>query len=271
MPIAKLCALLNDNSTMKDINNIFEKLEQVERLYGIFGVLTVIILIIAFILIWKYLTKTIENQAKITFDKELADYNKGIQKELSELNSEIGLLTNRKIGNVDKEREAILRYLDAYSYWLYGSLEIDILSFKYNNYEDINSTLKKIRVAYSECNQSWNKLKFWSTDEKIVNASHELNTTLLKYSHYHEMTLGKLRHNLSWGKIYTDQYQTILNKIDRMKDWAEFLAEEDKRIREENEKIIKEFWDGRKELFAEVVLKNVDFQIVARQYLQHER
>jgi hypothetical protein len=150
-------------------------------------------------------------------------------------------------------------------------LEIDILSFKYNNHEDINSTLKKIREAYSECNQSWNKLKFWSTDDNIVKTSHELNMALLTYSQYHETTLGKLRHNLSWGKIYSDQFQTILDKIERMRDWAEFLAAEDKRIREENEKIIKEYWEGRKELFAEVVSKNRDFQTVARQYLQHEK
>lgn len=256
---------------MKDLNDIFEKLEQVERLYGITGVLIAIILVVSFILIWKYLTKTVENQAKITFDKELADYNKGIQKELSELNSEIGLLVNRKIGNVDKEREAILKYLDSYSYWLYGSLEIDFLSFKYNNHEDINSTLKKIRGAYSECNQSLNKLKFWSTDDNIVNTSHELNMALLKYSQYHETTLGKLRQNLSWGKTYSDQFQTIIDKIERMRDWAEFLGAEDKRIREENEKIIKEYWEGREELFAEVVSKNRDFQTVARQYLQHEK
>ena len=256
---------------MKDINDIFEKLEQVERLYGIYGVLIVITLAVAFILIWRYLTKTIENQAKITFDKELADYNKGIQKELALLNSEMGLLTNRKIGNVDKEREAILKYLDAYSYWLYGSLEIDILSFKYNNFEDINSTLKNIRAAYSECNESWNKLKFWSTDKEIVNASHELNLAILKYSQYHESTLGKLRHNLSWGKMYTDQFQSILDKIDKMTEWVEFLASEDKRIRAENEEIIKEYWNGRKELFAEVVSKNSEFQTRARQYLQHEK
>jgi hypothetical protein len=255
---------------MKDINDLFEKLEQVERLYGISGVLIAIILIVAFILIWKFLTKTIENQAKITFDKELADYNKGILKELSMLNFEIGLLTNRKIGNVDKEREAILSYLNAYSYWLYGSLEIDILSFKYNNFEDINSILNKIREAYSESNQSWNKLKFWSTDERIIRASHELNMTLLKYSKYHETTLRKLRHNLSWGKLYSDQFQTIFKMIDRKKDWAEFLAAEDKRIIAENEKIIKEYWNGRKELFGEVVSKNIEFQTIARQYLKHD-
>lgn len=256
---------------MKDINDIFEKLEQVEKLYGIFGVIIALILIMAFVLIWRYLTKTIENQAKITFDKELADYNKGIQKELSLLNSEIGFLTNKKIGNVDKEREAIISYLNSYSFWLYGSLEIDILSFKYNNYEDINTILKTIREAYAECNQNWNKLRFWSTDKTIVNASHDLNMALLKYSQYHETTLSKLRHNLSWGKMYSDQFQTILDKIDTMKEWAEFLAAEDERIRRENDQIIKEYWEGRLDLFKAVVSKNDDFQEIAREYLKHEK
>ncbi|TAM94419.1 MAG: hypothetical protein EPN39_17500 [Chitinophagaceae bacterium] len=255
---------------MKDINDIYEKLEQVERFYGLFGVIIAIILIVLFILIWKYITKTVELQAKGTFDKELADYNKGIQEELSILNSEIGQITNRKTINTDKEREAILNYLNAYSYWLYGSLEIDILSFKYNNFEDINSILIKIREAHSECNQCWNKLKFWSDNEKIVNSSHELNLSLLKYSQYHEIALSNLRHNLSWGKIYTDQFQAIIDKMDKMKDWAEFLASEDKRIRDENDNIIKEYWKGRQELFIDVISKNNKFQAIAREYLRHE-
>lgn len=255
---------------MKDIKDLFEKLEQIERLYGIFGVIFLIIFVVAGILIWKYLTKTIENQAKITFDKELADYNKGIQQELSTLNSEIGLLTNRKIGNVDKEREAIISYLDSYSFWLFGSLEIDIISYKYNNYEDMDFVLKKIREAHSECNQCWNKLQFWSTDKEIVNSSHELNTALMKYSQYNETTLGRLRYNLSLGKSYNDQFQKIIDKVDKVRDLAEYLALEDKKIRGENEKIIKDFWDGRLDLFKDVVSKNREFQKIARAYLHHE-
>ncbi|MFN5432463.1 MAG: hypothetical protein ACK498_17110 [Cyclobacteriaceae bacterium] len=251
------------------IDKVFERLNQIEKLYGLTGVFIAILIVIGFILIWKYLTKTIENQAKITFDKELADHNKKIQKELTLLTNELQLIANKQLGNIDKEREAIINYLNAYSYWLYGSLNVDILSFKYNNYEDINSVLRTIRKANADCNEAWNKLKFWSTDKALITTSHDLNQAILKYSQYHQKTLGGLRHNLSWGKIYSDQFQTIIGQIKQYKEWAEFLASEDKRIREENEKTVKEFWDGQLALFKEVVRQNEIFQETARKYLNH--
>jgi hypothetical protein len=254
---------------MDDADKIVERLNEIEKLYGITGVAIAILLVVGFILIWRYLITTIENQSKITFDKELADHNRKIQKELNELNTELQFFTNKQLGNVDKEREAIINYLTAYSHWLYGSLEIDILSFKYNNFEDINAVLKAIRDAHSSCSQAWNKLKFWCADATLVDSSHKLNLAILKYSQYHQSTLGTLRHNLSWGKLYSDQFQTLIGKIREYKEWAEFLASEDKRIREENEKTVKEFWDGRADLFKEVVKCNETFQALAREYLNH--
>lgn len=256
---------------MTETEKLFEKLEQIEKLYGLVGVFIAILFIVGFLLIWKYLAKTVENQAKISFDKEFADYGKNIQKELSLLNNELSFLTTKQVGNIDKEREAIINYLNAYSYWLYGSLEINILSFKYNNFEDINSVLKNIRDAHASCSQSWNKLKFWSTDKKLVASSHELNMAILTYSQYHETTLGELRHNLSWGKTYNDQFQAIIGKIAQVREWADFLASEDKRIRAENEKIISSYWAGRLELFKAVVSKNDEFQAIARLYLNHDK
>lgn len=255
---------------MTDLETLFKKLDKIEQIHGQTGLYLGIFCLISLFLIWIYLKKSVENQVKISFEKELADYNKNIQKELAEINSEIGLLLNRKIGNADQEREAILSYLNAYSYLLYGSLEFDILSFKYNNQEDINSTLKQIRKAYSECNQSWNKLKFWTTKEDIVHSSHELNKILLKYGKLHQLTLSELRSNLSWRKLYSDQLQTHLEKNGNLKEWTEFLALQDQRILEENKRLIEKFWEEREILFAEVVKRNEEFQVITRQYLDHE-
>lgn len=108
---------------MENIQQIIERLDEIEKLYGITGVILAIIIIIGFILIWKYLIRTIDNQAKITFDKKMADYNKEIQEELANLNDELNYLTTQKLGNIDKEREAIINYLDAYNYWD-GRLEL---------------------------------------------------------------------------------------------------------------------------------------------------
>jgi hypothetical protein len=255
---------------ISETDKIFNKLDQIQSIYGFTGVIIAIILIIGFWLIWRFLIKTVENQAKITFDKELADYNKKIQKELSQLNNDLSLITSKTIGNIDKEREAILEYLNFYTSWLYGSLQIDILSYKYNNFGDIDEILKGIRTAHSKCNQSWNKLIFWATNKDLIDASHHLNLSILQYSSYHETTLGKLRHNLSWGKIYNDSFDRIIDNIDQMKDWANFLASQDEKFRARNEDVIEEYWQGRSKLYRDVVLKNSEFQTIARKYLNHE-
>lgn len=255
---------------MEEVDKLYNKLKQIEALYGIVGVTTCILLIVGFALIWKYLISTVQNQAKITFDKELADHNKGIQRELARLNTELNFLKEKQIGNIDKEREAILEYLSAYSKWLFGSLEVDILSYKYNNFEDINAVLKEMRIAQSTCNQSWNKLKFWSTDNELLIASHNLNLELLKYSQYHEKILSELRYNLSWGKSYSDKFVSGLDKFEQFKEMMHFLASEEKKIKEENDAIVKNFWKNKLPIYQEVILKNDAFQKQARKYLKHE-
>lgn len=257
---------------MTDIEIISKKLDTIQRIYGFTGVVITIILVVAYYLFWKYLLKTVEFKAKISFEKELVDYNKGMMKELARLNNELDSVSSKQIGNINSERTAILDYLSTYSHWLYGSLEIDILSFKHNNFEDINNVLNNIREAHSQCNQSWNKLKFWATDEEIVLASHDLNISILEFSHYHIETLGKLRHNLTWSKIYLDQYTLIENKDKNLDStWTNFVVKEDERLRAENDKILHDYWHGRTDIFKVIVIKNDKFQKLARVYLNHDK
>ena len=278
---------------MKDVNLILEKLEEVQRYNGIGGVVIAIALIIGFLLLWIYLTRSIESKAVLENNKNLekfkselqenigtkiaqqqaeiskglASYKADLDKDLSKLSSELSMNNSVKIEVKNEERKAIIEYLNSYSEWLYGSLEIQILDYKYQNYEDINNKLSDINLAYSKTNIATNKMQFWTTNHDLIAAALQINKKTLELSHFTQSKLGSLRHNLSWGKIYTDSFKEVIKDFESHKEYVEFLAAEDKRIQSENDQLYREYWSGKLEIYTEVLKINGDFQALAKKYL----
>lgn len=252
-----------------DIDKFYEKLKQVEITFGLTGVIVVLLLVIGIFIVQKQLSATIKAQIKIGFDKQLSDYNKEIQKELSQLNIALSTLSTKFIGNVDKEREAFLEYLSAYSYWLHGTLDIEILSFKSNNSETIDLALQNIRRGYLKTNESWNKLRFWCTNEELWTSSHNLNMALLEYSHLHDKILTKMRDNLVSRQFYHNQFLELRKENKRDKDLELWLATEYDDYSKKIDELVKEFYEERLLLHKKVVEKNQFFQHNARNYLNH--
>ncbi|WP_010136299.1 hypothetical protein [Ochrovirga pacifica] len=278
---------------MKEVDLIIERLNDIEKYNGIWGVVITISLVVGFILIWKYLTKSIETKAvhsyneslellkadlqekialklssqKAEFSKEIARYTSDLDKDLSKLSSELAISNSKQIEVHNEERKAIIEYLNAYSELLYGALEVKILDYKYNNHEDINSKLLEINKAYSKNSIAWNKLKFWTTNRDLISITHKLNTKILELSHYTQAKLDILRYNLTWGKMYTDSFIRITKDKDTIYETAQMLAEEDKKIRKENEILVKEYHEGKLKIWSEVMEINHTFQDIAKKYL----
>ena len=278
---------------MEEFDEIIKRLNEIEKYNGIWGVVITIVLVIGFILLWKFLTTSIEKKAVQEYDKRLEDFKADLQekigtklneqqgaitkeiskyqseldKDLSKLTAELEISNAKKIEVKNEERKAIVDYLDSYSSFLYGALQVQILDYKYKNYEDVNTKLEEINKAYAKTNIAWNKMKFWTTNDDIIQITHDLNTKMLELSHFTQSKLGSLRHNLTWGKMYTDSFQKVIKDLESHKEYAEFLASEDKRIREENDKIYKEYWDGKLEIWSEVMKINGEFQKMAKEYL----
>lgn len=278
---------------MEDFDIIIKRLNEIEKSNGIWGVIITIALIIGFLLLWKFLTKSIETKAvhsyneslellksdlqekielKISnqnaeFSKQLAKYNYDLDKELSSLTAELSVSNSKRIEIHNEERKSIVEYLESYGKLLYGALEVQILDYKYNNHQDIDLKLKEINEAYSKTSIAWNNMKFWTTNEDLISITHKLNTKILELSHYTQSKIGALRHNLTWGKMYRDLFQKKMKDKETHTEYTEFLAEEDKRIRAENDAIYKEYWDGKVKLWSEVMDINHEFQDLAKSYL----
>lgn len=275
-----------------NIDEIIKKLEEIEKYAGILGVIITIIIIVGFILLWKFLTKSIETKAIIEYNKslelfkselqqkigidlaqqqgliskEITSYKAELDKDLSKLSADLAVNNSRKIEVKNEERKSIIEFLDSYSEYLFGSLEIQILDYKFQNYEEINNKLFEINKSYIRTNISLNKMKFWSTNQELISLGHELNTELLKLSHFTQLTLGTLRYNLSVGKINQDSFLSIKN-IDQHKEYAEYLAKEDTRIRLENDSLYKKYWKDKLEFFSQVLETNNQFHALAKKYL----
>lgn len=273
-------------------DEIFQKLEEIEKYAGIFGVVIAITMTISFLLLWKFLTKSIETKAvakynisletfklefqqKIAQDlakqqalisKDITSYKAELDRDLSKLSADLAVNNSKKIEVQNEERKSIIEYLSSSSEWLYGSLDIQILDYKYQNYEDINNKLLDINLAYSKTNIATNKMQFWSTNNDLITKAFELNKKTLELGHFIQSKLGTLRHNLGWGKMYTDSFQKIKD-FESHKEYAEFLAAEDKRILNENDQLYKEFWKGKLEIYGEVLKFNSEFQAAAKKHL----
>ena len=278
---------------MEQFDEIVERLNEIEKYNGIWGLVITITLVIGFILLWKYLTKSIETKAvhsyneslellkadlqekieskltaqKAEFSKELAKYSSDLDKDLSKLSSELEISNSRKIEVQNEERKAIIEYLNTYSECLFGSLEVKILDYEYNNHQDINSKLLEINKAYSKNSIAWNKMKFWTTNTELISITHNLNKKILELSHYTQSKLGTLRYNLAWGKMYRDSFLRITKDKQSHTEYSKLIAEEDKNIREENDVIRKEYQQGKLKIWEEIMEINHVFQDLAKSYL----
>jgi|GEM_PF-4247324 len=278
---------------MRDANLILKELQEIQKYNGIGGVVIAIIIIVAFLLLWRFLTKSIESNAviannknlerfkselqesigiKITnqqaeINRELASYKAELDKDLSKIASELSVNNSIIIEVKNEERKAIIEYLASYSEWLYGSLAIQILDYKYQNFEDINNKLLEINLAYTKTNIATNKMQFWTSNHEIMSSVYELNKKTLELTQFIQSKLGTLRHNLGWGKILTDAFERISKNFEAHKEYAEFLAKEDKRIRAENDELTREFYKVKLEIYGDVLTLNHQFQREAKKHL----
>lgn len=144
---------------MKDLNDIIEKLEDIYKTFGIIGVALVLLLVIGTFILWKFLIKNVEAQAKLSVDKELIEYTKKLEEKIIALNSELQRISNKNIGNDNKEREAILDFIDSYGNWLHGTLGTRPF-LHVHNIKDISKAINRINKAYRKTNERLNKMFF---------------------------------------------------------------------------------------------------------------
>jgi len=278
---------------MKDANLILKELQDIQKYNGIWGVIIAIVVIIAFLLLWIFLKKSIESNAVVANNKNLerfkselqesiglkitqqqAEINRGLtaykselDRDLSKLTSELAINNSIRLEVKNEERRAIIEYLNAYSEWLYGSLEVQILDYEYQNYEDINDKLSEIVTAFYRTNIATNKLQFWTNNYDLVNGVLALNKKTLELSHFVQTKLGILRYNLGWGKMNRDSFERATKNVDNHSEYIKFLVSEDKRIEEENKQLRKDFWIGKLDLYGEVLKINNSFQTLAKKHL----
>lgn len=278
---------------MDEFDKIIKKLDEVYLYSGIAGLVFFLLLAIILIGFWIYFKSSIEKSAQYEFDsrlsrlqgeiqkkiseksneqqalysEKLALYQLDLNRELSKISADIDFEKNQKIEIKNEERKSILEFFKLYSELVYGGLDIKILDYGYNNYEEIKARLKEIDKKYSALNVIQNNLIFWSDDHQLIMQSHNLKKVILEYSHFTQRLLGRLEHKLMWGKSLKDTFVENFSKSSTITDFLKELAEEEKKVRKENDELYAEYWRDQKPYFDNFLTENNNFINLAKKYI----
>ena len=278
---------------MDEFDKIIKKLDDIYLYSGIAGVVFFLLLVLLLMGFWFYFKSSIEKSAQYDFDsrltklqgeiqktlneksneqqaiysEKLALYQLDLNKELSKKSAEIDFEKIQKIEIKNEERKSIIEFIKLYSELVYGALDVKILDYGYNNYEEIKARLKEIDKKYNELNVVQNSLIFWSNDHELIIQSHNLKKVILDYSHFTQRLLGSLEHNLIWGKSLRDVFVENYSKSSTITDFLKEIADEEKKIRKENDNLYKEYWKDQKPYFNNFLTENQKFINLAKNYI----
>ena len=279
---------------MDELEKIIEKLNEIYKYTGIFGLVFFILLAIILIAFWYFFKSSVIKSAEHDFDKKLTKFNGEIQeiltsksneqqafyakkiaefqlelnKELTKISAEIDIEKSNKTENRNEERNSILDFLNIYSELIYGVLDIQILDYGYNNYDEINNRLKLINQHFGKLNVTQNRIRFWTDDQELIKKTHELTSEILKYSHFTQKHLGKLEFNLRIGKTLRDSFVENFEKYEKLPVYLQQIAEEEKKIRDDNNALYKEYWQEKNNHFKDFYSVNLQFIEIANKYLK---
>ena len=278
---------------MDELEKVIKKLDEIYLYTGIGGLVFFLLLAIILIGFWLYFKSSIEKSAQYEFDtklaklqgeiqrilneksaqeqafynEKLATYQLELNKELSKISAELDVDKNKKIEIKNEERKAVLEFIKQYSELVYGALDIKILDYGYNNYEEIKTRLKEIDSKYSNLNIIQNSLIFWTEDHDLIMKSHSLKKAILDKSHFTQKLLGRLQHNLMWGKSLRDTFVENFSKTSKVTEFLKELAEEEKKIRKENDELYEKYWADQKPYFDKFLTENSEFLSLAKKYI----
>ena len=279
---------------MDELEKVIEKLDEIYRYAGLFGLVFFILLAILLIAFWLFFKSSVIKSAEFEFDKKLSKFQGEIQgilnsksneqqafynqklaefqldlnKELTKISAEIDIEKSNITENRNEERKSILEFLNTYSELVYGSLDIQILDYGYNNYEEITNRLRIINQNYGKLNVAQNRVRFWTDDQELIEKTHNLTSAILKYSHFTQKHLGELAFNLRIGKTLRDRFVENFEKYDQIPDYLKKLAEEEKKVRDDNDKLYKKYWEEKTDHYKEFYSANLDFIVIANKYLK---
>ena len=268
---------------MDDIDKIINKLDDVYKYAGIAGIIFFLLLTITLIAFWTYFKSYFEKLAEHNFGTKLAEIQGQIQQtldekssqqqafynqQLAELTAKLDLDNSNKFENKSEERKSIISFLNSYSKLVFGTLDIKILDYGYNNYEEIDQRLKLINSNYSDLKVLENHVKFWSDDKELILKINDLTMSILKYSHFTQKLLGELNFNLKIGKTLRDSFTQTLEKTQETTDFLHEIAEQEKQIRENNNKLYQQYWKERQPYYQEFFNANLAFMNIASKYLK---
>lgn len=195
---------------MEDVDKIIEKLVKTEELYGILGVFGLLLVVVMFFGFWLFYSKFVEKKAESIFERALAKYKgdlvseigqnflnqtEEIQKNITELKSELNILSGQRSSFLDERRKCLINLHTAYVDWVNTIVDKSVYSI-----EDGNLNLRKEYIV--EFNQLKQKVNIASASYQIFGRDIELNTIfsallvdatrlqtlkttqLLKYAHF---------------------------------------------------------------------------------------
>lgn len=118
---------------MKDFDKIIEQLVKTEELCGIFGVFGLILTVVLFLGLWAFYKAFFEKKAESIFEKALTKYKgdlvseigqnflnqtEEIQKNITELKSELNLLSGQRSSFLNERRKCLLNLYTAHVDWV---------------------------------------------------------------------------------------------------------------------------------------------------------
>lgn len=273
--------------------SLIKELSDIRNTLGLGWAILLTLMILGFIIVYQYLSKTITKQAEQFYNQNLesfkgdiyktigeqlvthhnklnislADHKSNLDKSLLLIKTNLNVLSDKQIQNQNEERKSIIEFIEAYSEWLYGSIDTYFFNFRVLGIEEIINQIKEIGISTSKSNIAYNKLRFWSQDSGLSDLAHNIRMELLELSHKLNRVLLNLNNKLLRKELIIKRSSKLSENALQNKIVIEEIDLEIQKLESECETLIIDFYNHKNNVWDGILEANLKFHEAARDYL----
>ncbi|MBS1593396.1 MAG: hypothetical protein JST90_03675 [Bacteroidetes bacterium] len=199
--------------------------------------------------------------------KEVESVKTLFSKDIEYLKADLQRLLNLEINHRTEERNALISFYDKYNQWLYALLEVNYGAYNRSNLNDLYEKRIFIEKFYAETNVAQAKIQLLVKNDNIIVLSHDLMKTILAFKWWIDKRLLSLQHNIERHKSLTENFLAVIKDIDKNRDLANSLAQNEKTIEQERKELTDEFYKNRNSEYGKILPHTISFTSLVKAYL----
>ncbi len=245
---------------MEEADKLANKLIQIEQLYGALGVFGAILLIVIGISIWIYHKAFLIKYANSFFERGLAKYKNeltaelgekfinqtgDIQKNITELKSELNLISGQQTSFLNEKRSSLLNTYTAHVDWVSTIMDKSALDIDENNLHIRKDVVKELTTLKHKFNIASASYQIFGRDEDLNEIMKALLISSTKLQGLKEKQLVEVENLYRERILLKEDLRIAFSRGDNSKD------EVKEKLKNNFEKIITINGEIQNELFEE--------------------